>query len=141
MVLRRGDWETGDVICHECHLTAPPLLPSSLLFHISPFFFPTSYLIVCLSLRSPLFIVMIYLNTFYISHLSSSRLSCSLTLHISSPYFRTALPTYIYCTESPNFFYNRPFLHHPRQDEGNDIYLCFVFSSFWLSLIQPSSPF
>lgn len=102
MVLRRGDWETGDVICHECHLTAPPLLPSSLLFHISPFLFPTSSLIVCLSLRSPLFIVMIYLNTFYISHLSSSRLSCSLTLHISSPYFRTALPTYIYCTESPN---------------------------------------
>lgn len=23
MALRRGDWETGDVICHECHLTAP----------------------------------------------------------------------------------------------------------------------
>lgn len=27
MVLRRGDWETGDVICHECHLTAPPFPP------------------------------------------------------------------------------------------------------------------
>lgn len=29
MVLRRRDWETGDVICHECHLTAPHLPPSS----------------------------------------------------------------------------------------------------------------
>lgn len=34
MVLRRGDWETGDVICHECHLTAPPFLPPPL--HLPP---------------------------------------------------------------------------------------------------------
>lgn len=36
MVLRRGDWETGDVICHECHLTAPPLLLPPPLSHLPP---------------------------------------------------------------------------------------------------------
>lgn len=41
MALRRGDWETGDVICHECHLTAPsllpPFIPICLLIHVSAF--------------------------------------------------------------------------------------------------------
>lgn len=36
MALRRGDWETGDVICHECHLTAPPTPPHPIPPHSSP---------------------------------------------------------------------------------------------------------
>lgn len=58
MVLRRGDWETGDVICHECHLIAPPpphLLPICLLSHILPFLVSQVPLLLPQLCLSPLF--------------------------------------------------------------------------------------
>lgn len=100
MALRRGDWETGDVICHECHLTAPPTPPPPPPTH--PHLPPHPRLSLSLARRSstssflflffspppppPLcvyfprrFAVMIYLNA-PPGHLSSSSRALSLSL-------------------------------------------------------------
>lgn len=72
MVLRRGDWETGDVICHECHLTAPPfplhLLPICLLSHISPFLVCLNFVfffLTCVPV-SPFFVYSQFLIFFFL---------------------------------------------------------------------------
>lgn len=79
MVLRRGDWETGDVICHECHLTAPPDPPThphlpphphlSLSLALHPSTSSSFFFFLSIAVRPPLcayfshrFAVMIYLN-------------------------------------------------------------------------------
>lgn len=112
MALRRGDWETGDVICHECHLTAPPHppppppTPICLLIHVSAFLarvapqLPLSFFFFfSLSLLPPTsdvtppplcvyfprhFAVMIYLNT-PPGHLSSSSRALSLSVDPPPP--------------------------------------------------------